>query len=68
MTCVREADGGHWMHYNVMKQHGEPWSKLKGEGMAGSKRLTTMVPELIHMINVSRDHPQGHQEHPEALL
>ena len=44
------------MHYDVMKQHGEPWAKLRGgRGVAGSKSgKQHWRPELIHM------HPTCH--------
>jgi len=65
MRSAREAHGGCWTCYDVMKQHGEPWAKLRGgRGVVGSKSgKQTLAPRTnTYASNVSHDTLQGCQE------
>ena len=59
MMSAREAHSSDWDTLNVMKQHGEPWTKLRGgRGVVGSKSgKQTLAPGTnTYASNVSHDH------------
>src|SRR5882724_10826299 len=60
MTRARKRTAVAGMRYDVMKQHSEPWAKLRGgRGVAGSKSgKQTLGPGTnTYVSNVSRDCP-----------